>query len=75
MLTLLSMPPQDREPGLADAMYDAVMQSILTDVPALAENGTASAAVAFLAVVPKLSMLTDAERALLSEWLDRSTHG
>jgi hypothetical protein len=56
-------------------MYDAVMQSILTDVPALAEDSTTAAAVAFRTVVPKLPMLTDAERALLSEWLDRATDG
>ncbi|KJK55387.1 TetR family transcriptional regulator [Saccharothrix sp. ST-888] len=74
VLTLLAMAPQDRELDLADAMYDAVMQTILTDAPALAEDGTTAAAVAFRTVVPKLPMLTDAERALLSEWLDRATH-
>lgn len=73
VLTLLSMPPDDRDLDLADAMYDAVMQSILTDVPALAEDSTTAAAVAFRTVVPKLAMLTDAERALLSQWLDRAT--
>lgn len=72
VLTLLSMPPEDRDPGLADAMYDAVMQSILTDVPALAQDSTTAAAVAFRTVVPGLAMLTDAERAVLSEWLDRA---
>jgi AcrR family transcriptional regulator len=74
VLTLLSMPQEDRDPGLADAMYDAVMRSILTDMPTLAEDSTAAAAVAFRTVVPKLPVLTDAERALLSEWLDRATH-
>ncbi len=72
-LTLLSMPPQDRDPGLADAMYDAVMQSILTDAPALAGDSTTAAAVAFRTAVPELPGLTGAERALLSEWLDRAT--
>ena len=38
VFTLLSMAPQDRDPGLADAMYDAVMQTILTDAPALPER-------------------------------------
>ena len=38
VFTLLSMAPQDRDPGLADAMYDAVMQTILTDAPALPEE-------------------------------------
>lgn len=73
VLILLSMPPQDRDPGLANAMYDAVMRSILTDVPALAENSPTAAAVAFRTVVPELATLTGTERALLSEWLDRAT--
>ena len=71
MLTLLAMPPEGRDLGLADAMFDAVMRSILTDVPALPVDSAASAAVAFRAVVPKLPMLTGAERGLLAEWLDR----
>jgi AcrR family transcriptional regulator len=73
VLTLLSMPPEDRDPGLADAMYDAVMQQILTDAAALAADSTTAAAVAFRTVVPDLPMLTETERALMSEWLDRAT--
>jgi AcrR family transcriptional regulator len=73
VLTLLSTPPEDRDLDLADAMYDAVVQSILTDVPALAQDGTTAAAVAFRTVVPRLPTLTDAERALMSEWLDQAT--
>lgn len=73
VLTLLCLQPEDRHLDLADVMYEAVMQSILTDLPALAEDGTTPAAVAFRTVVPKLAMLTDVERALLSEWLDRAT--
>jgi hypothetical protein len=73
VLALLSVPPQDRDPGLADAMYEAVMRSVLTDVPALpADTTTTAVAIAFRAVAPRLPMLTDAERALLSEWLDRA---
>jgi AcrR family transcriptional regulator len=75
VLTLLAMPPQDRDLGLADAMYDAVLQSILTDVPALAGDNTTAAAIAFRTVVPRLPMLTDEERALLSQWLDRAISG
>ncbi|MEA5365494.1 TetR/AcrR family transcriptional regulator [Amycolatopsis sp., V23-08] len=59
VLTLLAMPPDDREPGLADTMYQAVLQTILADAPA-PEVAT-----------PGLSKLTAAERALLAEWLDR----
>lgn len=69
--SLLSMAPQDRDPGLADAMYDAVMQTILTNAPALPEESTTAAAVTFRTLVPDLTTLSDAERALLSEWLDR----
>ncbi|WP_371667316.1 hypothetical protein OG985_06710 [Streptomyces sp. NBC_00289] len=34
-----------------------------------------AAAVAFRTVVPRLPTLTDAERTLLSEWLDRAIEG
>ncbi|PSL00375.1 TetR family transcriptional regulator [Haloactinopolyspora alba] len=71
VLTLLSVPAQDRDLGVADAMYDAVMQQILTDAPAVRTDSTTAATVAFRAVAPQLPMLTDAERALLSEWLSR----
>jgi AcrR family transcriptional regulator len=65
VLTLLTQPPESRDPGLADAMFDAVAQQILTDAPAATPN----AAAAFPAV------LTKAERALLAEWLDRPAQG
>ncbi|WP_326943605.1 TetR/AcrR family transcriptional regulator [Amycolatopsis sp. NBC_01307] len=59
VLTLLAVPPDDREPGLADTMYQAVLHAILGDAPAPD------------AVVPGLSKLTTAERTLLDEWLSR----
>jgi AcrR family transcriptional regulator len=71
VFTLLSMPPQDRDLGLVDAMYDTVMEAILTDAPALPEESTTAAAVTFRTLIPDLTALSDAERALLSEWLDR----
>jgi AcrR family transcriptional regulator len=72
VLTLLAMPRQTRDLALADAMYDAVMQAILTDPPALADATTTAAAVAFRTLVPQLPTLTEAERTLLTEWLDRA---
>jgi AcrR family transcriptional regulator len=69
-LALLSVPPQDRDLGLAEAMYEAVTHAILTDVPPLSA-GDATAA-ALRAAAPEFPMLTDAERALLSEWLGRT---
>ncbi len=71
VLTLLSAPPEDRHLDLADAMYEAVMRSIITDAPTLPADGATAVAVAIRAVAPTLPMLTEAERALLSEWLDR----
>jgi AcrR family transcriptional regulator len=87
VLALLAMSPEARDLHLADAMYDAVSRAILTNAPVLVENGTVeegavedgrdddgtvAVAVRFRTVVPRLPMLTDAERALLSEWLDRA---
>ena len=73
VFALLSVAPQDRDPGLADAMYDAVMQTILTDAPALPGESATAAAVTFRTLVPDLATLSAAERALLSEWLDRAS--
>jgi AcrR family transcriptional regulator len=75
VLALLATPPEHRDVDLPDAMYEAVMRSVLTDAPALPADGPTAAAVAFRAVAPTLTWLTDAERALLSEWLDRAGNG
>lgn len=72
VLTILSTPTNQREPGLADAMFDAVLREILTDTPELLDNGPIAAAVAFRTYVPGLDMLSEAERQLLTEWLDRA---
>ena len=69
---LLSRPPAHRDPGLADAMYEAVLGQILTDAPERSEDGPVAAAVTVRAIVPRLDMLSDAERLLMSEWLDRA---
>lgn len=75
VLTLLAMSSEARDFRLADAMYDAVSRAILTDAPVLVEAGTVAAAVTFRTVAPQLPMLSDAERALMSEWLDRAIDG
>jgi AcrR family transcriptional regulator len=66
MLTLLSTPPQNRDTALADALYDAVTRAILTDGPPPAEATSADQV-----SLPGLHKLTEAERALLTEWLAR----
>nr|BFF12999.1 hypothetical protein GCM10025699_43020 [Microbacterium flavescens] len=69
--TILATPPAERDPGLADAVFEGVLAQILTDAPAAARSGHVAAAVAFRAVAPDLEQLSGAERRLLREWLDR----
>ncbi|MEP6463820.1 MAG: TetR/AcrR family transcriptional regulator [Frankiaceae bacterium] len=69
--TLLSTPAGQRDAGLADSIYEAVLRQILNDAPGPAENAPTAAAVAFRAVAPQLDILTHAEQQLLVEWLDR----
>jgi hypothetical protein len=69
---LLSTPPEQRDPGLADEIYDAVLAQILTDAPPHPDDdGPAATAVTLRALAPALEALTTAERELLVEWLDR----
>ncbi len=72
VLTILSTPPAQREPGLADGMYEAVLRQIVTDAPERAASGSIAPTVAFRAIAPHLDMLSDAEHRLLAEWLDRA---
>lgn len=69
--TLLSTPAEQRDSGLAQSMYDAVLRQILTDAPDPAETQPMGAAITLRAVAPRLDMLSEAERHLLTEWLDR----
>lgn len=73
VLTLLSLPVGQRDLGLTDDMFEAVLRVILTDAPALETDGPVAAAIAFRTVVPELPGLTGPERTLLTEWLDRAT--
>ncbi|GAA4667695.1 TetR/AcrR family transcriptional regulator [Frondihabitans cladoniiphilus] len=69
--TLLATPPDERDPGLADAVLNGVLAQMLTDAPAAPDAGPRAAAVALRAVAPTLDALTTAEQQLLSDWLDR----
>ncbi len=69
---LLSTPLQHRDPGLADAMYEAVLQQILTAASERSYDGPIATSVAFRALAPRLDMLSHAERHLMAEWLDRA---
>ena len=71
--TLLSTPPDQRDPGLADAMFDAVAHQILTNTTAPAQPQPMAMVVAVRAIAPELDMLSHSEQQLLAEWLDRAT--
>ncbi|AGL15783.1 TetR family transcriptional regulator [Actinoplanes sp. N902-109] len=70
--TLLAAHPDARDPTLPDTMYAAVLRQLLTAAPDTPEPGGPEAhAVALRAATTHLGMLTDAERHVLTEWLDR----
>jgi AcrR family transcriptional regulator len=68
---LLESPPADRDHGLADTLFDAVLRQILTDPVEAADAGPVAAAVALRAAAPGLDMFSAAEKLLLADWLDR----
>ena len=69
---ILATPEDQRDAGLAEAMYTAVLAQILTDAPATDDTGSTATLVATRAIAPELAALTDTERHLLVEWLDRA---
>ena len=71
LVTLLALPAEDRDPRIADALYAAVAQAVLTAEPGTEEDATTTAAVTLRAATPELEALTPGERALLAELLDR----
>jgi AcrR family transcriptional regulator len=72
-LSMIAVPPEKRDPGLSDAAREAVVAAITTDPVPTAGAGPVAAALTLRASVDELDVLTDAERALLGEWLDRVT--
>jgi hypothetical protein len=80
-LTLIATPPEQRDPGLSVLARETVLRAITTDTSP-AETGVDSdittravaLRVALQAAPPEqLTTLTDAERTLLAEWLNRLT--
>jgi AcrR family transcriptional regulator len=75
VLALLGLPAESRDLGLSDAMCEAVLAGILTTAPTTPDPHLSSVAVMFATMVPELPALSDAERALMSEWLSRAIAG
>jgi hypothetical protein len=71
VMTLLAIPGQRRDMGLSDAAYEAVIAAITTNDPAPVTPGPVAAANALRAGLSEVTVLTDGERHVLREWLDR----
>ncbi|NGO06382.1 TetR/AcrR family transcriptional regulator [Streptomyces sp. HC44] len=69
--TLLTLPPGQSDPQLADAAFEAIARAILVDGPAVPTEDPAAVVAAFRTVLPELPSLSKAEAALLDEWLQR----
>jgi hypothetical protein len=71
VFTLLVIPEEQRDMRLSRLACDAVIAAITTDAPAIETPGPAAAAIALRATLPEATALTDGERHVLREWLDR----
>lgn len=72
VITLLSAPPEHRDPGLAQDLFEAVLRQILTGAPEHSGSELKATIVACRANTPQLQMLSPAEQHLLGDWLDRA---
>jgi AcrR family transcriptional regulator len=74
-LSLIATPPEQRDPELSKRTREAVLAAITVDPrkrPGRRRPTAASHAIALKAALPELEApLSEAERGLLSEWLDR----
>jgi len=68
---LLEMPVNERDAGLAEATREAVIAAIITDAPEPERLSLAPVATTLRALLPGANGLTEGERHLLAEWLDR----
>ncbi len=79
VFSLLATPSAQRDLELSAIARENVLQAIATDLPArpASETGVAGQAVALREMLNDegFTVLTDAERALLAEWLDRVADG
>ncbi len=69
--TLIALPDDERDPALSAMARESAIAAVTTEPRGTTDAGPISTAVALRAVVPQLSALTDTERGLLAEWLDR----
>ncbi len=71
VLTLLATPEVRRDMKMAEIARESILAAITTEAPAIKTPGPAAAAVALLAVLNDAASLTQAERTMIAEWLER----
>ncbi len=75
VLTMLGQREDQRDPGLSHAAREAVIAAIVSDAVAPAESEPNEAASTLRASLDRTDVLTDGERRLLEELLDRIADG
>ena len=76
VLTLLDKPAERRDLKLSTIAREAVITAITTHSPVMESSGLTAAAIALRAALPNASPpLSDGERHVLGEWLDRLAEG
>ncbi len=68
---LLELPVDEPDAGLSAATREAVIAAIITDGPGPQRLTLASVSTTLRALLPGAGGLTEGERHLLAEWLDR----
>ena len=75
VLTLLGLPEAERDPQLATLARETVIAAVTTDGTSITATGRrpplSATAVTLRAGLAETTQLTDAERHLMTEWLDR----
>jgi AcrR family transcriptional regulator len=73
--TLISLPADQRDPALSTLARESIIAAVTTDASGPPAPGTTTGAVvtavALRAVLPQVDVLSESERRLLADWLDR----
>lgn len=74
VFSLLATDEDRRDPHLSALAREAVIAAVTTEAATIEASGPAAAAIALRARLPQTTALSEAERQLLAEWLQRIAH-
>jgi hypothetical protein len=75
VLSLIATPPVERDLELSAIARENVLSLIVSAETPAPDTGPAARAVALRASLGEAKVLTEAERVLMAEWLDRIADG